>query len=183
MIRSLLLKNSRKLRAVLLLLMLTAAGCSKTEPPTPPAPSTKAEPVKVLPMPVQKQISSVVGDHSTDMPFDFSNKKDPFKPFIEPKSALPVAATPSRKSLLPIHSYDVRQFRVIGVVMGGKVNQAMVIDPSGKGYVLKAGMTIGKNEGRVTAIASNGIEVLEQFRDDNGRVRKERIKITLPRKE
>ena len=59
----------------------------------------------------------------------------------------------------------------------------MVVDPNGKGYVLKTGMTIGKNVGRVTLISAGGVDVVEQFRDDNGRVRKEIIRITLPRKQ
>lgn len=83
---------------------------------------------------------------------------------------------------LPIHSFDVSQFRLIGVVTGGKDNRAMVVDPNGRGYVLKVGMTVGKNLGRVTAINAGGVDVLEQFRDDNGKVRKENIRIALPRK-
>jgi type IV pilus assembly protein PilP len=68
-------------------------------------------------------------------------------------------------------------------VTGAKENHAMVVDPNGKGYVLKPGMTIGKNDGRVTAIKNNGVDVVEQFKDDSGRVRKENIRITLPRKQ
>jgi type IV pilus assembly protein PilP len=178
-----LLKNSRA--ATILLLLLALAGCSKKEVQAPsPATSPKVEPAKVLPMPpVQKQTSSATRATSiTGAQFDFSTKKDPFKPFIAAKAAVPVAENLG-KNLLPIHKFDVNQFRVIGVVTGGKENQAMVVDPNGKGYVLKTGMTIGKSEARVTAITSRGIEILEQFRDDNGRVHKQRSTITLPRKE
>lgn len=133
---------------------------------------------------IQKSVSSVklpvVKSNSSQ--FDFSGKKDPFKPFVSVK---PVAVSGSKPVLdsLPIHSFDVSQFRMIGIVTGAKENQAMVVDPNGKGYVLKLGMTIGKNDGRITAITSNGVDVLEQFKDDNGRVRKENIRITLPRKQ
>ena len=72
---------------------------------------------------------------------------------------------------------------MIGIITGGRENQAMVTDPGGKGYVLKVGMLIGKNDGKITSINSSGVDVLEQFRDDNGRVRKEKIKLTLPRKQ
>lgn len=84
---------------------------------------------------------------------------------------------------LPIHRFDVRQFRLIGVITGGRENLAEVVDPNGKGYVIKVGMTIGSNEGRIVSIATSGVEVLEQFRDENGKVRKERVRITLPRKQ
>jgi len=118
--------------------------------------------------------------------FDFSNKKDPFKPFVVVKAVATPTPDDLKKALqsgLPIHSFDVSQFRLIGVVTGGKENQAMVVDPNGKGYVLKIGMTIGKNDGRITSINTSGVDVLEQFKDDNGRVRKENIRITLPRKQ
>jgi type IV pilus assembly protein PilP len=59
----------------------------------------------------------------------------------------------------------------------------MVTDPEGKGYVLKVGMLIGKNDGRIVSISTSGVEVLEQFKDDSGRVRKEHIKLSLPRKQ
>jgi type IV pilus assembly protein PilP len=138
--------------------------------------------------PVQKPVSSSVklAPPPAGNQFDFSNKKDPFKPFVAVK--MPAKQTPEdvKKALisgLPIHSFDVSQFRLIGIVTGAKENQAMVVDPGGKGYVLKVGMTIGKNEGKVTTITTTGVDVVEQFKDDNGRVRKEVIKITLPRKQ
>lgn len=84
---------------------------------------------------------------------------------------------------MPIHSFDVGKFKLIGIIIGGRENQAMVTDPNGKGYVIKVGMTIGNSNGKITSITSSGVDVLEQFTDDNGRVRKENIKITLPRKQ
>jgi len=118
--------------------------------------------------------------------FDFSGKKDPFKPDLAVKAVTAPLPEDLRKALkdgLPIHSFDVSQFKLIGIVTGAKENQAMVTDPNGKGYVLKTGMTIGKNDGRVTAVTMNGVDVIEQFKDDSGRVRKENIRITLPRKQ
>ena len=101
--------------------------------------------------------------------------------------AAPVQTAAEAKKLqrdsLPIHSLDVSQFKLIGVVTGGKESQAMVTDPGGKGYVLKVGMNIGKNNGKIVAISTSGVDVVEQFKDENGRVRKENIKLTLPRKQ
>ena len=168
--------------------MLLLSACSKQQqniPATAPVQASKT--VVVQPKPVQKQIST-----SRRLPpqqenqFDFSNKKDPFKPFmvvkVEPKKNTEPANVDVRNSL-PIHSFDVSQFKLIGIITGGRENQAMVTDPSGKGYVLKIGMLIGKNNGRITSISASGVDVLEQFKDDNGRIRKENIKLTLPRKQ
>ncbi|WP_246163466.1 pilus assembly protein PilP [Oryzomonas sagensis] len=165
----------------------TLPGCKKKEPP-----ATVAQPAKAAapqqPKPVQKAVSSALKLQPPPVnQFDFSNKKDPFKPFLvvkqHPAPAAGIVSRAVQGSGLPIHSFDVGQFKLIGVVTGDRQNKAMVVDPNGKGYVLKVGMTIGKNDGRITSISNAGVNVLEQFRDDNGRVRKETIKITLPRKQ
>ena len=171
--------------SVVFLCTLLLSACGKKQTPEPP-PSATPKVVIVQPMPVQKQTSSV---HLSPPPvnrFDFSNKKDPFKPFVAVKAAQntsPESLRRARRNSLPIHSFDVNQFKLIGIISSGRENKAMVTDPGGKGYVLKVGMLIGKNDGKIIAINSSGIEVLEQFKDDNGRVRKERIKLTLPRKQ
>jgi len=165
------------------------AGCG-TKAPAPPAPQpVAAAPKSAAPQvkPVQKPVSSALALPPPPVnQFDFSNKKDPFKPFVNVKLGPNVPETRMHKALqgaIPIHSFDVSQFRLIGVVTGDRENRAMVVDPNQKGYVLKVGMTIGKNEGRVMAITPGGVDVLEQFQDDNGKVRKERISLTLPRKQ
>ncbi len=178
--------NISSLFAVVLAYALLFAACSKDQTPAP-APS---KPVKVTvapPKPVQKQVTSAHGLPSPPVnQFDFSNKKDPFKPFVavklEPKNT-PESIKKARLNSLPIHSFDVSQFKLIGIITGDRENKAMVTDPGGKGYVLKVGMLIGKNDGRIVSISSSGVDILEQFRDDSGRVRKENVKLTLPRKQ
>ena len=165
-------------------LLITA--CSKDQPPAP-APVQQPIAAVTQPKPVQKPVSSALRLPPPPVnQFDFSNKKDPFKPFVvvkaEPK-VTPVSIKKNLRNSLPIHSFDVSQFKLIGIITGGRENQAMVTDPGGKGYVLKVGMLIGKNDGKIVTINSSGVDVLEQFKDDNGRVRKENIKLTLPKKQ
>jgi type IV pilus assembly protein PilP len=190
MTRHLLQRNSRAYTVVALVTVATlVSGCNKKGPPAPvaapPAPVQAKQQVQAVQKPVSSSTVKLAPPPSSNQ-FDFSGKKDPFKP----DSALKTSTTPLPRDLkialqggLPIHSFDVTQFRLIGVVTGAKENQAMVVDPNGKGYVLKTGMTIGKNNGRVTAVGINGVDIVEQFKDDSGRVRKENIKITLPRKQ
>ena len=184
------LPNNRAVTVVaLVLIAMLASGCNKKQPPAPVvAPASPVNTNLQQTKAVQKPASSAtvtLAPPPTGNQFDFSNKKDPFKPDIAIKAAAssPENILKALKSGLPIHSFDVSQFRLIGIVTGAKENQAMVVDPNGKGYVLKKGMTIGKNDGRVTGISMNGVDVVEQFKDDSGRVRKENIKITLPRKQ
>ncbi len=187
MIRRNLLPNSCLLATVVAIgaVMVSLPGCKKDEQPATPAQPVKAAAPRQS-KPVQKAVSSALKiAPAPDNQFDFSNKKDPFKPFMVVKASQGTSAGEKRivRDGLPIHSFDVNQFRLIGIVTGDKQNKAMVVDPNGKGYVVRVGMTIGKNDGLITSIGNNGVDVLEQFRDDNGRVRKETIKITLPRKQ
>ncbi len=186
MIRNLSKNSGTCLLTVVLGAAFLLAACHRKEPqPAPPA--AAAKPAAPQPKPVQKPVSSALAlPHPPVTQFDFSSKKDPFKPFVavkaEPNGSEARERRASREAI-PIHSFDVRQFKLIGIITGGRENLAQVVDPKGKGYVLKVGMTIGSNEGRVAAITASGVEVLEQFRDDTGKVRKERVKITLPRKQ
>jgi len=191
MTTNLLQNKSRVCTVVALVTVATlVSGCSKKAPPAPAAaPAVIVQVGQQQAKAVQKPVSSTtvkLAPLPSSNQFDFSGKKDPFKPDSALKttaSSLPEDMKKALKGGLPIHSFDVSQFRLIGVITGAKENQAMVVDPNGKGYVLKAGMTIGKNDGRVTSVGINGVDVVEQFRDDSGRVRKENIKITLPRKQ
>ncbi|SKA17315.1 type IV pilus assembly protein PilP [Trichlorobacter thiogenes] len=179
-------KNSRhvagSVSVLLAALMLLQLGCKKTPPPPAAPPPTAVSLPKIV---VQKSISTVKMAPIQRNQLDFSAKKDPFKPFVALRVATSAEQGKSKrdiKPLLPIHSFDVSQFRLIGTISDPKGNKAMVVDPSGKGYVLKVGMTIGKNEGKITRIDTSGVDVVEQFNDDNNKIRKESIRIPLLRK-
>jgi len=117
---------------------------------------------------------------------DFTKRRDPFRPFVQmpaPKLAVVGKAAKSReRDPLPIQSFDTEKFRVTGIIAGLKENSALVIDPNGKGYVVKEGMLLGNNDGRVRRVTTSSVEVEESFRDDTGRVRKRLVKLTLLRK-
>ena len=177
-------KNSLATVVVVSFCLLTSVACQKNEPaPTAVSPTTP-----VVRKPVQKQLTSPVQSPPISASqFDFSNKKDPFKPFVvaknDAKKTPSVVVKSSPRNALPIHSYEINQFKMIGLLLGGRDNRAMVTDPGGKGYVLKVGMSIGVNDGKIMAIDAQGVEVVEMFKDDNGRVRKEKTRLTLPRKQ
>lgn len=169
------LKNSLVL-ATAALVVVSGAGCKKEQPPPPPAPVVIQKPKVVA----QKPVSSVNAPLNL---FDFSKKKDPFKPYVvaKPDVSTKTARKPDTPAL-PIHSFALEQFRLIGVVADPNGSRAMVVDPAGKGYVLKVGMSIGSDEARVTRIDGAGVDVLRQFRDESGKTRKETVKIPLLRK-
>jgi len=186
MIRNL-LKNNCKCAAIFVIAGLLAfmIGCKKNEPAQPAATPVPVAAPTAPQKAVQKTSSSAVkpAQQGAVEQFDFSNKKDPFKPYAAMKTDSKLSADERKiatRNLLPIHSFEVSQFTLIGIVTDVKENRAMVLDPNKKGYVLKRGMYIGKNNGRVTAITLNGVDVLEQVKDENGKVINKITPIALP---
>jgi type IV pilus assembly protein PilP len=176
-------ENRQKILIVLfVLLFMFSAGCKKKEVPSPqPAPKAKHEVQKVTP--VQMQQSSAQSTGGVNPSIDFANRKDPFKPFVVESKSVPVFQRSAGYGLLPIQNYEVGQFKVLGIITGLKDNSALVVDPAGKAYVIKPGMEIGKNGGHIEKISTTSIEVIEKYRDENGKIGKRTIKLTLPRKE
>jgi len=169
------LKNNLLL-ATAALIVAAGVGCKKEQQPPAPVPAVVQKP-KLL---VQKPVSSVAAPTGQ---FDFSKSKDPFKPFVVARPDTSVkTARKLDTSTLPIHSFALEQFRLIAVVADPNGNRAMVVDPAGKGYVLKVGMSIGSDEARVTRIDGSGVVLVRQFRDDSGKTRRETVKIPLLRK-
>jgi type IV pilus assembly protein PilP len=178
--------NSRLLTTLLLVALLVFSGCTKKEQAPPSSAPSAAKPaVKVQP-PVQKQSTSAQGAVSAETRLDFTNRKDPFKPFdvippLAPQKASP-AVVAKLANLLPIQSFEVNKFTVSGIIVGLKENTALVVDPTGRGYVVKEGMPIGSSDGRISRIRPSSIEVVEPYRDDKGHHRKRTIMLTLRKK-
>ncbi|ECI0704040.1 pilus assembly protein PilP [Escherichia coli] len=62
-------------------------------------------------------------------------------------------------------------------------NKALIVDPAGKGYVVKAGMRIGNNNGVISKVTPSYLEVVERSRDDvTGKMSRRTVKLTLPKK-
>ncbi len=169
---------------ILLIAGLMPGGCKKEEQSAPPPPPPKHAPAVKPPVPVQKQISTAKLSETREASLDFTNRKDPFKPFVAPqqKAEKPVAAAAAKaRDLLPIQNFELSKFKVAGIIVGLKENRALVIDPTGKGYVLKQGMLIGSNDGRVSKITPTTVEVIESY-NENGHIRKKTSRLTLPQK-
>ena len=191
----------------IVLLAVAIPGCKKETPPplqSTPLPKKTEQvaaapsvaPVKTVQLapssarkataksPVLKQISTAkLLNQPVSVNLDFTKRRDPFKPFVQLPTLKQAAVGKSAKSRvrdpLPIQSFDTEKFKVSGIVTGLKENSALVIDPNGKGYVVKAGMLMGNNDGHVKRVTNSTVEIEESFRDDTGRVRKRLVKLTL----
>lgn len=83
--------------------------------------------------------------------YDPSGRRDPFKPFIPE-----VTEKPPGESVVvssdPLQTFDLSQYKLIGIVWDVKTPRAMVRDPQGKLFTLKKDVKIGRNNGFVSSI-------------------------------
>lgn len=197
---------------LIVLLSAAIPGCKKEAPPAAPvkplpkkavqaapgaaAPQAAAKPLQAAPSSARKAGQAVSGGDSVQKQMstaklpakpaatslDFTGKRDPFKPFVQAPVRQSSGLKHKTRDPLPIQRFDTEKFRVSGIITGLKENSALVIDPGGKGHVVKAGMPFGANDGRVKRITSTAVEVEESFMDDFGKVKKRVVKLTLIRK-
>jgi len=185
-------RNRNNLIVGCLLLSALLGACSKKQEPVAPKEPVKPPPAKpaaqpaALPAAVQPQLSSAVRGPGR---LDFSRRTDPFKPFAPVAAPPPTPGAPGAQQqaarsaeMLPIQSFEVNKFKVIGIIAGFKENKALLTDPNGKGYVVQEGMPIGSSDGRVSRITPSSVEVVERFKDEHGRFKKRTIVLPLAKK-
>ena len=82
--------------------------------------------------------------------YDPIGKRDPFRSFI-----LDRLKDLDSGSKGPLEQFDLSQLSVNGIVWESERQRALILDPSGQGYIIQEGDPIGKNDGRVMAIDDN----------------------------
>lgn len=172
------MKRSVKIAGTLTLgvALLAAGGCSQqtTGPTTADFQKQRAQVVEkqkqmaALQLPnrnPRKDAESGGGSMGTSVGFVYDpiGRRDPFRSFILDRLREDDAAIKG-----PLEEYDLSQLEVAGMVWRGDKRRALVIDPSGQGYVVEEGDKIGKNDGRVLEIGDSTMRVREEYVDFHG---------------
>ena len=153
-------------------------GCGGGTPPSPPPAKTKSpavekkkeEPAKVAELSVPEK------KEEKEFTYNPAGKPDPFKPFIQ--------LTPLREflrgaPLTPLQKYDLSQLKLVAIISAPEGNIALVEDATGKGYFLKRGVWIGKNDGKVTKILKDKVVIEEAYQDAFGQTKIHEISLIL----
>jgi len=97
---------------------------------------------------------------------------DPFRPIeaiaITGKSDAPKEPV---KPLTPLQKMELSQLKLVAIVLADQNTRALVEDASGLGYILEIGTLIGRRDGQVVAIHSDGVDVEETYKDYLGNVK------------
>jgi type IV pilus assembly protein PilP len=177
-------EKNRKGKGLLILSVLfffILAGCGGgTSPPSvtqqvkpSPAEKQKADPVKVA---EKKEPEKKEEPEYTYNPV---GKADPFRPFIQ----LTPAKGPSKIPLTPLQKYDLSSLKLVAIIAAPEGSVALVEDSAGKGYFLKKGTLVGKNDGKVLKILRDRVIIEETFQDILGQTKTSEVSLILHRPE
>ncbi|MBM4391507.1 MAG: pilus assembly protein PilP [Deltaproteobacteria bacterium] len=93
-----------------------------------------------------------------------AGKRDPFASFVSRQ----IAAEAVSPDAPPLQRWDTDKFSLTGVIWDVDAPRALLVDPEGIGHVVRMGTYVGRNWGKVTAIAEAGIVVTEEYRTIDG---------------
>jgi len=107
-----------------------------------------------------------------------AGKPDPFKPFIQ---LTPVKASSKTVPQTPLQNYEVSQLKLVAIISTPEGNIALVEDSVGKGYFLKKGTWVGKNDVKVTKILKDKVMIEETYQDIFGQTKMNEVILFLHR--
>ncbi len=146
--------------------------------------TSNSQTTKVAPKPPSKKVAPPVAQQEEKKEVEFAyvteGRRDPFVPLSRIKKPLVNA---DNEPETPLQSYDIVQFRLVGVIVGRGEPKAMVVAPDGKAYVLAKGVKVGKNNGVVIDITNQTIFVKEKYYDYSGNVIENIQEIAVPKRE
>ena len=172
--------------SLLIVCLFLLGGCGQGPPSSsipsksksPSVEKKKEEPTKVTEKkePEKREPEKKEEEYS----YNPAGKPDPFKPFIQLISGKGGSGT---APLTPLQKYDISQLKLVAIISSPGGNVALVEDVAGKGYFLKKGTWVGKNDGKVTKILQDKVIVEEVYQDIFGQTKTNEVSIFLHKAE
>lgn len=154
------------MRCMPLLAGMLVWGCSSETPA--PQPMARTAPT-VAPAAADAAGATTVAEYVYD-----PNKRDPFRSFVRG-----VYGKDEEQVTTPLERFDLSQLELSAIVWGLDVSRALILDPSGKGYIVSNGAMLGKNKGRVVSIGDNVVVVKETYVDSFDRATTKAVEMRL----
>jgi len=76
----------------------------------------------------------------------------------------------SEDELTPLQRIEIHELQLVGIVKDADGNKALVQTPDGRGYALRVGLSIGKNDGIVERILEDKVVIQEKKTDILGQI-------------
>jgi type IV pilus assembly protein PilP len=148
-------------------------GKKRDQKPTAKAPPPAA-PSQAAPSPAGSTQES-----ERNYVYNPTGKRDPFQPFIAAQSA--VKPVDEEIPITPLQKYDLSQLKLVAIMVGTGAGEgrAMLEDSEGKGYIIKRGVYVGMNYGKVTAVLKDRVIIQERYKDYTNQVKEKEIVLRL----
>ncbi len=104
-------------------------------------------------------------------------RTDPFIPFVRPKVAKATIG-PTVEELTGMRKFEPGQLNLVAIAFTEKEPFAMVQDSTGKGYILRQGIKIGRS-GIVDRIVSNIVIIKQTYTSPTGKKRSKILEMAL----
>ncbi|HCS13910.1 MAG TPA: hypothetical protein DIW28_09045, partial [Zetaproteobacteria bacterium] len=126
------------------------------------------------------------GVHRVKAPdIDIAGLRDPFESYLtvldqQNKERMHAnrSRTPDHEAQ-PLEGFDLGALKLVAIMKMGGSRAAMVEDPEGKGYVVRTGTYIGRDNGRVVNISERSVEIMEDEFTATGEIAKRKAALTL----
>lgn len=117
--------------------------------------------------------------------YQLDNRADPFYPFISKEKAIKdqedkILDTEEGEVLTGLRLLEPGQLKLVAVMNTPSGPMAMAEDVTGKGYLLREGMLIGKR-GEIIQIAEGRVAIKEISKTQSGRILEKDVVMTLKR--
>ncbi|OGP86601.1 MAG: hypothetical protein A2Z08_12200 [Deltaproteobacteria bacterium RBG_16_54_11] len=161
---------------------LCAPACDQLPLPLGKKGKEQKATAKPPPQPAPQQATSSPSAAPTqevepDYVYDPTGKRDPFQPFIAAQT--PIKPVGEDIPATPLQKYDLSQLKLVAIIVGTGEGSAMVEDSEGKGYIIKKGVYVGTNFGKVKTVLKDRVIIEERYKDYTGQVREKEITLRL----
>lgn len=158
------------------------AGCGGSSPPSPPPQKMKSPTVEKKKVGGVKVAEKKEPEKKEEAEYAYNpaGKPDPFKPFMQ---LAPGKELSRAVPLTPLQKYEVSQLKLVAIITSSEENIALVEDATGRGYSLRKGTGIGRNDGRVKKILKDRVIIEEVYEDIFGQKKIHEISLFLHRVE
>jgi len=150
---------------VIITLVLTFAGCNKSQPT-----GTKPMAAPVKPAEVKKEQQATEQPKKVELEeykYEAKGRRDPFLSLVQIKKEKPT----KKKGASPFESYDVDEITLMAIASDKNKYYALVSLPDKKSYTITEGMTLGLQGGKVQKITKDTVIIREFIRDYKGEVK------------
>lgn len=115
--------------------------------------------------------------------FDIASIRDPFQSYLSTlntrRPVLSEVRMDRNRPREPLENYDLSTLKLVAIFTMGETRVAMIEDSTGKGYTVRQGSYMGKNNGRIEKIDDHTLYLVEQGLNPAGELIDNQVTLTL----